>query len=148
MFVVGDPKQSIYRFRGAEVGVFVQTQREVAETGKGIFLETNFRSRPELIKFCNQFFHRLLAGEPIGFEPSEADKHAAGRPCVSIMLTPAEALSADEARAAEAEQIALQIRELVEGGRYKYEDISILFRATNQHVHLRAGPQKSGHPLL
>jgi len=95
LFVVGDPKQSIYRFRGAEVGVFVQTQREVAETGKGIFLETNFRSRPELIKFCNQFFHRLLAGEPIGFEPSEADKPAAGRPCVSILLTPAEALSAD-----------------------------------------------------
>lgn len=148
LFVVGDPKQSIYRFRGAEVGVFVQTQREVAETGKGIFLETNFRSRPELIKFCNQFFHRLLAGEPIGFEPSEADKPAAGRPCVSILLTPAEALSADEARAAEAEQIALQIRELVEGGRYKYEDISILFRATTSMYIYEQALKKAGIPYV
>ncbi|HOQ74015.1 MAG TPA: UvrD-helicase domain-containing protein [Limnochordia bacterium] len=148
LFVVGDPKQSIYRFRGAEVGVFVQTQREVAETGKGIFLETNFRSRPELIKFCNQFFHRLLAGEPIGFEPSEADKPAAGRPCVSILLTPAEALSADEARAAEAEQIALQIQELVEGGRYKYEDISILFRATTSMYIYEQALKKAGIPYV
>lgn len=65
---------------------------------------------------------------------------------MSILLTPAEALSADEARAAEAEQIALQIRELVEGGRYKYEDISILFRATTS-MYIYEQALKSGHSL-
>lgn len=139
LFVVGDPKQSIYRFRGADVGVFVQTKEEIAATGMNVFLEENFRSRPELIHFVNLFFGQLLAGESIGFEESLAAKEAAGGPCFHILCTPTGDHLADEARALEAEQIALKIRELVDGGEYKYEEISILFRAmTNVHIYERA----------
>lgn len=139
LFVVGDPKQSIYRFRGADVGVFVQTKNEIAATGEDVFLETNFRSRPELIGFANTLFAKLLEGDPIGFEASAPKKDEAGVPCVTILRTPAEESLAAEARALEAEQIALKIKKLVDGGAYKYEEISILFRAmTNVHIYERA----------
>lgn len=139
LFVVGDPKQSIYRFRGADVDVFVQTKAEIAVDGKNVFLEKNFRSRPELIGFTNALFRQLLDGESIGFEASVPNKDAVGRPCVTILQTPTEELPANEARALEAEQIALKIRELVDSGSHKYEDISILFRAmTSAHIYEKA----------
>lgn len=139
LFVVGDPKQSIYRFRGADVGVFVQTKEEIAATGKNVFLEENFRSRPELIDFTNALFAQLLANESIGFEASTAKREAVGAPCVTILQTPTEELPADEARAEEAKQVALTIRELVSSGRYEYKQISILFRAmTSAHIYERA----------
>lgn len=139
LFVVGDPKQSIYRFRGADVGVFLDTKAEIAAAGETVFLEENFRSRPELLSFVNAFFGELLAGEAIGFEKSAAKKEEAGQPCVAILRTPAEDELSAEARALEAEQIALKIRKLVDGGEYRYEDISLLFRAmTNAHIYEKA----------
>ncbi|HHT68219.1 MAG TPA: UvrD-helicase domain-containing protein [Firmicutes bacterium] len=139
LFVVGDPKQSIYRFRGADVEVFVQTKDEIEEVGTNVFLEENFRSRPELIDFVNAFFRKLLSGESIGFEESAAAREDAGQPCVTILRTPADDLLSNEARAAEAQQIALKIRDLVDQGGYRYEQISILFRAmTNVHIYERA----------
>jgi len=139
LFVVGDPKQSIYRFRGADVGVFLQTEQEVRDGGRRIVLDKNFRSTPELIEFCNQLFGQLLQGEAIGFEACLPHKAGAGRPCVTILHVEGENLSMEEARALEAQQIALKIRELVDSGRYKYEDISILFRAmTSVYIYERA----------
>lgn len=139
LFVVGDPKQSIYRFRGADVGVFVETKEEIAATGANVFLEENFRSRPELIDFVNAFFGELMKGESIGFECSAAKKDVAGSPCVTILRTPTEELLSGEARAVEAEQIALTIRELVDQGEYRYKEISLLFRAmTNVHIYEKA----------
>ena len=128
--VVGDPKQSIYRFRGADVEVFVQTKDEIEEVGTNVFLEENFRSRPELIDFVNAFFRKLLSGESIGFEESAAAREDAGQPCVTILRTPADDLLSNEARAAEAQQIALKIRDLVDQGGYRYEQIPFCFAMT------------------
>lgn len=139
LFVVGDPKQSIYRFRGADVGVFVQTKKEIAESGKNVFLAENFRSRPELIQFSNALFERLMEGEVIGFEASAYSKEAAHKPCTTILCTPAPELSVAEARVLEAEQIALKIRELVDSEQYQYKQISLLFRAmTSVHIYEKA----------
>lgn len=129
LFVVGDPKQSIYRFRGADVGVFVDTKTEIARTGENIFLAENFRSKAELIEFSNAFFEQVMQDDPIGFEASIAGQESAGEPCVTILHTPSGDRNADEARVLEAQQIALQIQELVDSGKYQYKDISLLFRA-------------------
>lgn len=65
LFIVGDPKQSIYGFRGADVGVFGEmSSRLVASGGTEVPLRLNFRSQPPLIDFCNLLFARL-------FQPDE-----------------------------------------------------------------------------
>ncbi len=58
VFIVGDPQQSIYYFRGADVSVFQQKEQEAQkrEDGKIRHLRTNYRSSSELIAFFNDFF--------------------------------------------------------------------------------------------
>jgi len=53
IIVVGDPKQSIYSFQGADVNVY---QKAIGEIGKGYSLENNFRSTASMINACNAFF--------------------------------------------------------------------------------------------
>lgn len=55
VFLVGDPQQSIYRFRGAEVGVFLHAQQYgIANiTLKSISLKRNFRSQPMLVNWVS-----------------------------------------------------------------------------------------------
>jgi ATP-dependent helicase/nuclease subunit A len=56
-FIVGDPQQSIYLFRGSDVSVFrAQEQRMLAGEGKLDRLEQNWRSKPELLEFFNSLF--------------------------------------------------------------------------------------------
>ena len=61
LFIVGDPKQSIYAFRGADVRVFNKTRQKIVENGGlAISLTENFRSLQVPIKFTNHFFARLM----------------------------------------------------------------------------------------
>ncbi len=62
LFVVGDPMQSIYRFREAEVGLFLAAR----DAGIGqvpltpLRLRRNFRSAPQLVEFCNTLFAQVF----------------------------------------------------------------------------------------
>jgi ATP-dependent helicase/nuclease subunit A len=59
-FVVGDPQQSIYLFRGARSEVFGQREEEILSGGgERKLLTVNRRSHPELLLFLNDFFGRL-----------------------------------------------------------------------------------------
>jgi ATP-dependent exoDNAse (exonuclease V) beta subunit len=60
LFLVGDPMQSIYRFREAEVGIFVQAQQNgIGQVSlKPLQLNCNFRSRQSIINWVNQHFDR------------------------------------------------------------------------------------------
>jgi exodeoxyribonuclease V beta subunit len=54
MFLIGDPKQAIYGFRGADVHTYVKARDELRQAGgKVLVLEENFRSTPELIDAYN-----------------------------------------------------------------------------------------------
>ena len=65
LFVVGDIKQSIYRFRLAEPEIFQQRLGlgRKGELGRLIDLQSNFRSRPGVIKAVNLLFERLMDSE-------------------------------------------------------------------------------------
>ncbi len=61
LFIVGDPKQSIYGFRDADVRVFNTTKEKIVDDGgKGISLTENFRSLRDVIGFANYFFGQLM----------------------------------------------------------------------------------------
>ena len=70
LFIVGDPKQSIYGFRGADVRVFEKTKKMLKDKqGIDISLKENFRSLHDVIAFVNYFFDRLMgAGTETEFE--------------------------------------------------------------------------------
>jgi ATP-dependent exoDNAse (exonuclease V) beta subunit len=62
LFLVGDPKQAIYRFRGTDVGVYWRVSRDLAaQGGKVLPLTTSYRSVPAIQQFVNAAF----AGEMI-----------------------------------------------------------------------------------
>ncbi len=65
-FLVGDPKQSIYGFRGAEVGI-MRAARDDATLAQGS-LSRNFRSLGAVMDFQNLFFPKLMASAERGFE--------------------------------------------------------------------------------
>lgn len=62
LFLVGDPQQSIYGFRAAEVGLFLKAQRDGIGDVKltPLFLKMNFRSAPTLIHWYNKIFQTLF----------------------------------------------------------------------------------------
>ncbi len=60
LFTVGDPKQSIYRFRGADVTVF----NTFILNSDFISLKMNYRSSPAVMAFINQVFSTIMGEEP------------------------------------------------------------------------------------
>ncbi len=74
LFIVGDRKQSIYGFRGADVDVFREmTARIEAQDGLFVPLNRNFRSQPPLIRFFNFLFERVFEPDP-GIAPDELNE--------------------------------------------------------------------------
>jgi ATP-dependent helicase/nuclease subunit A len=143
LFFVGDMKQSIYRFRGAEPVVFRKLQAQVKKRGQQQ-LTVNFRSQPAILSFVNQLFAEAFAGE----SPLEPDRpQVTKEPCVEFLwhLAP-DKPGAAKARLEEARLIARRIRSLVDDDsqdepivdqkskppkprRARLGDIAILFRA-------------------
>jgi len=65
LFLVGDPMQSIYRFREAEVGLFLRAQREGINSVplESLVLTTNFRSLPNVVNWVNTIFPKIFPEE-------------------------------------------------------------------------------------
>jgi ATP-dependent exoDNAse (exonuclease V) beta subunit len=61
LFVVGDPKQSIYRFRRADVGIYQIVKQRLGQRGIDcVYLRTSFRSVPELQALVNAAFEPVM----------------------------------------------------------------------------------------
>ena len=76
LFIVGDPKQSIYRFRRADVGVYWQVKRQLEAAGvPALALTTSFRAAPGLQRLVNRAFAPVMSGaHPAGGAgPHQAD---------------------------------------------------------------------------
>lgn len=79
-FMVGDVKQSIYRFRQAEPGLFLEkySRYETGEEGVRIDLHQNFRSRETVLHPVNEVFQRIMCRELGGIEYDDAAALKAG----------------------------------------------------------------------
>ncbi len=76
LFVVGDPKQSIYRFRRADIDIYSRVKDQVENAGGEVLrLSTNFRSAKSLVEWANGAFYDLLGREkpPYQAEYGEMD---------------------------------------------------------------------------
>ena len=76
LFLVGDPKQAIYRFRGADVQAYLRARSllQAQDPGSVLSVSTNFRSREPILRYVNERFADLLseeAGQP-GFTALDA----------------------------------------------------------------------------
>jgi len=72
LFMVGDPKQAVYRFRGADVATYLRARESLARTDEAAIqsISVNFRSRSGVLGFVNTCFEAPLGneGQP-GFTP-------------------------------------------------------------------------------
>jgi ATP-dependent helicase/nuclease subunit A len=67
LFVVGDPKQAIYRFRRADVVLYQRVKEQLVGAGaKVLYLTTSFRSLPAIQGAVNQAFEQAMAGDEAG----------------------------------------------------------------------------------
>ncbi len=125
---VGDRKQSIYEFRGADVSVFkVLSDKIEAEGGLRGFLQDNYRSLPGVLTFFNRTFAGLLVAKeatPRPFEvvyDAQTDDLSPTRPALAEgpvveRLTLPEADTAPELREHEADAVARRLRVLLAPG--------------------------------
>lgn len=85
LFIVGDVKQSIYRFRHADVSVFNKVKEDIAQNaGQNLGMKTNFRSTQSIVESCNTAFCQLmdLPKEEICLEHHEGDNTGGAKVCL------------------------------------------------------------------
>ena len=141
LFVVGDARQSIYRFRGADVTVFTGLQSEIQrQGGRSIDLDRTFRAHPALLSSTGALLSQVMGSTPdaqrpyyIPFSPlrSERDEPRPGvqGPFVECILAAGE--DSETARAASAHALAGRLAQLKEQKEIlKWDEVALLFRAS------------------
>ncbi len=174
LFMVGDVKQSIYRFRLAEPGIFLDKLDQFAPAdsarpgeGRKVLLSHNFRSRPEVLEGVNFIFRSVMtraAGEldyteeaalrPGRAAPPPDPRYQVELNCVdlSALTDEGEEEKADKDLIA-ARAVARRVRELLDSGLpvgdrpVRAEDIVILMRSPNPVLrHYAAALEEQGLP--
>ena len=166
-FMVGDIKQSIYGFRGAEPGVFAHyraTFPAISDessdncSGRSIFMSNNFRCDENIIAFTNRVCSYLfgICSENIGYTSDddlvfskiiEDTSYVSPKVKLSVIIPPLNdsdaPSSADTNRYNEAKYIAAEVSKLLKdgslqnGSKIKPANICVLFRSKNMLPHLR-----------
>jgi len=140
LFVVGDPKQSIYRFRRADIQLYGFVRERFEVFGQVLTLSTNFRSRPSIGDLVNDvfdddaFFPPEATAEQAAFERLDTRPPVEAVPCEGVF---AYTLAPDEknkaaASADDAARIAGWIRGRVDRAERRPEDFLILTRGRGQ----------------
>ncbi len=117
LFVVGDAKQSIYRFRGAEPRVSSELRENLPAESR-LSLTTNFRSQPAILDFVNALFHDCFSEE---YEPLVPHRQqSTPTPAIEFLWslpdTPTGKQNKELARPEEARYIARRLAQLLDEG--------------------------------
>ena len=144
LFIVGDPNQSIYAFRGANPDVFSNWIAEAKLHGTHYHLEKNFRSHPSLVDELNGVFSKLLEGS---YEPAQAGRDETASEGRLLVF--------EEDKASEPDSLARLIKGWVEGGleltdgrKAAYGDIALLIRKNSSCRRYTAKFEKHGIPYV
>jgi ATP-dependent helicase/nuclease subunit A len=176
LVAVGDLKQSIYRFRGADVAVFARLIRRFeGGAGRVLHLAENHRCAPAVLDLVNEVFARAFRPLP-GVPPREDElafddrdrlrptRPEAARPACELIVDAGEGKAA-ERRAREAVAIAARIEAIASGAagvlvreragadgveparRPRYGDVAILFRRLTQLAPYERALRAAGIPF-
>jgi len=136
LFVVGDPKQSIYRFRRADIQLYGFVKERFASFGDVVSLSANFRSRPAIGDLVNDVFSRdgffpdEATPEQAAFERLDTRPPSESVPKEGVFSYAIEPDRANKQSAAEDDsaRIATWIRDRVDAGERVASDFLILTR--------------------
>lgn len=140
LFIVGDPKQSIYRFRGADIAAYdTFTDAMLKQGAVKCFLQSNFRSSSNIVAYANKFGERAIKAQrnvQPQYVPIKHTKSYKPEP-VSLIIADAgeNKTSAEDMRAFQAGIITSWIEEnafktkLSSGRAMTYKDIAVLYRS-------------------
>lgn len=172
LFVVGDPKQSIYAFRGADVSVFGDVRADIERSGgQVVYLNKSFRTHRQLVDSFNDLFSKILpppsgpvADYMVDYDPMDAfrDDRDIHKPSVYLRLLKKaddRDVSDRELQAWEAELTAETIIDWVgnkviwdreEGYErpMRFGDIALLFQSLNNARVFEDAFQAAGIPFI
>jgi ATP-dependent helicase/nuclease subunit A len=134
LFVVGDPKQSIYSFRHADVKLFLRVTSEIAASG-GLLqeLSANFRSEPGLLRAINGLSASFFSGAEVPFSAMRAGREETAPPerCPLLVRRYEGGGGKGELYRAEIREVVTAAREILERGEPP-ESLAILFRVSDR----------------
>lgn len=163
LFLIGDPKQSIYRFRGADIGAYLAAAKQA---GRRYTLEQNYRSTPAYVSAVAQLFTR--AEDPFRYPEAQI-----GFPAVSAATTPeppgslatdgrgalvwwwldkslgktGKSVSKDDATRLVVRETANEIVRLLDGGMAS-RCIAVLLRTNSEAVQVKEALDAAGVPAV
>jgi exodeoxyribonuclease V beta subunit len=130
-YLIGDPKQAIYGFRGADVRAYIAATGAIKAKGsEPVVLKENHRSTSALIEACNWIFDQtdeapffssgdIKYGEPVRAGKSFAARNADGTPSLPVHVLEVEPrgdkLGMPELRRGLARRIAREVRDVLSG---------------------------------
>ncbi|MGV3345985.1 exodeoxyribonuclease V subunit beta [Enterobacteriaceae bacterium LUAb1] len=160
LLLIGDPKQAIYAFRGADIFTYMKARQEVSAH---YTLDTNWRSSPAMVSAVNQLFSACanpflfsaLSFLPVASAPAKAAMRftlqGEPQPAMRFWLQPGDGVSLNEYQTFMARQCATQVRDwllagqrgelLLENGKHSQAvsaaDIAILVRSRREAALIR-----------
>lgn len=149
LFIVGDPKQSIYAFRRADIETYELAKQVLGRSGEVEYITANFRSVAQILDAVNATFQSQMVPprdgryQPryVALKPSNATRFSSDSPALALLYP--ERQAGDEGgtmgayRVREAQAIAAMLRDHVGRGVWKigvdrrpaaYGDMALLFR--------------------
>ncbi len=154
LFIVGDAKQSIYRFRGADVTVFRDLGAEIVRRGGlSVSLDTTYRAHPQLVSGINDLSAAVLDGVPPGdaripFAALQAARAAAPRlTAPHVRFVAAQGEDSVEGRAIAAAALARELHAL-KGQGFRWDEMALLFRASTAFPLYEAALEDAGIPFV
>jgi ATP-dependent helicase/nuclease subunit A len=156
LFIVGDAKQSIYRFRGADVTVFKNLRRDIeARGGISLALDRTYRAHRELVTALNEMLGALMSAQdlsqPFAIEfapltPHRVEARAGIRaPFVEFLCGLGD--SSDQARPLAAQLLARRLLDLREQ-KVSWDDVALLFRASSGFSAYEDALERAGIPFV
>ncbi|MFU8826712.1 MAG: UvrD-helicase domain-containing protein [Brevefilum sp.] len=159
LFIVGDMRQSIYRFRQADVTVFKYVQDRIrAEGGQIIDLPLTYRAHEPLLEATSDLLSPVIGTQPdptrdyyVPFTSMEAHHkqppEGLQKPYVEFVFGAGE--DAETARPTAARALAIRLLQLMEEGQIKtWDEVALLFRASTGYADYEEALEEAGIPFV